>query len=129
MKLSLVPVTAAILACAGCDLPEPSETMISAQANVSPSYREGFDDGCHSGRQAAGSLFDQFRKDQRRFNSDRDYAQAWSDGFRQCESQEEALNRRVRSAATINALNSSNQNRFDNILQGIDYSGLAGLTN
>ena len=110
-----------------CDLPEPSETMISGQANVSPSYRAGFDDGCHSGRQAAGSLFDQFRKDLPRFNSDRDYAQGWSDAFRQCETQQEAEDRRARSAATIDALIQSDDDRFDRVLEGIDTSGLEGL--
>ncbi|WP_299775325.1 hypothetical protein [uncultured Tateyamaria sp.] len=112
---------------AACDLPEPSETLISDQSRVSPAYRAGFDDGCHSGRQAAGSIFDDFRKDQTRFNSDRDYAQGWSDAFRQCETQEEAVQRRVRSAATIDAINQSRGNQFDRVLSGIDYSGLENL--
>ena len=116
-----------ILTLAACDLPEASETMISSSANVSQSYRDGFDDGCHSGRQAAGSLFDQFRKDQARFNSDQDYAQGWSDAFRQCESREEQLERQIRSAQTIDAINNSRDDRFDRILDGIDYSGLEGL--
>lgn len=34
-------------------------------------YAEGFDDGCHSGYKAAGSLFDEFKKDISRFNSDK----------------------------------------------------------
>lgn len=115
------------LSLAACDLPEPSETMIASQSNVSPSYQQGFDDGCHSGRQAAGSLFDQFRKDQSRFNADRDYATGWSDAFRQCETQQEAVARQIRSAATINALQKSNEDRFDKVLSGIDYSGVSGL--
>ncbi len=122
---ALLPLSLFVLT--ACDFPEPSETMIASQSNTSPSYRQGFDDGCHSGRQAAGSLFDQFRKDQQRFSRDPDYAQGWSDAFRQCESQEEALNRQMRSAAAINAINSSRQNRFDRILEGIDYSGLEGF--
>ncbi|MFQ6549314.1 hypothetical protein AADZ90_015255 [Aestuariibius sp. 2305UL40-4] len=125
MRYLLTVIPVALLA--ACDLPEPSETMISAQANVSPSYRQGFDDGCHSGRQAAGSLFDQFRKDLARFNSDREYAQGWSDAFRQCETQQEAEDRRIRSAATIDAIQQTNDNRFDRVLRGIDTSGLEGL--
>lgn len=62
------------------------------------SYAEGFDDGCHSGNKAGGSLFDQFKKDIGRFESDHDYAQGWSDGFRQCESQQEAIQRQTRMA-------------------------------
>ena len=114
----------ALLLLGACTLPEPSETMISSQSNVSVSYRQGFDDGCHSGRQAAGSFFDQFTKDLPRFNSDRDYAQGWSDAFRQCETQEEAEDRQMRSAAAIDAINSSDDDLFDRVLEGIDYSGL-----
>ena len=62
------------------------------------SYAEGFDDGCHSGNKAGGSLFDQFKKDTRRFEQDSQYAQGWSDGFRQCESQQEATQRQTRLA-------------------------------
>ncbi|WP_257970097.1 hypothetical protein [Vibrio parahaemolyticus] len=59
-------------------------------------YAEGFDDGCYSGYKAAGSLFDEFKKDISRFNSDKKYAQGWSDGFRQCESEQEAIERQTR---------------------------------
>ena len=62
------------------------------------SYADGFDDGCHSGNQAGGSLFDQFKKDVTRFDSDNDYAQGWSDGFRQCESEQEEIQRQTRMA-------------------------------
>lgn len=119
----------AIVLLAGCTFAEPSETMIADSANVSPAYRQGFDDGCHSGRQAAGSLFEQFRKDQPRFNSDQDYAQGWSDAFRQCETQEEVLDRQMRSAAVIDAINADQGDRFDRVLEGIDYSGLEVLGN
>lgn len=102
----------------------PSEELIAQDANVSPSYRQGFDDGCHSGRQAAGSLFDLFRKDLNRFNSDRDYAQGWSDAYRVCESKEEALERQVRSAQTIRAIRQSDPPKFDNVLRGVDLSAL-----
>ncbi len=72
------------------------ETMVK-QGYPLP-YADGFDDGCHSGKKAGGSLFDQFKKDVRRFESDSQYAQGWSDGFRQCESEEEAIQRQVRMA-------------------------------
>lgn len=110
-----------------CVIPEPSETLIGSNSNVSVSYRAGFDDGCHSGRQAAGALFEEFRKDQARFNNDGDYASGWSDAFRQCETQEEALERRQRSAAVIGAINNSREDRFDKVLADIDYSGVEGL--
>ena len=61
-------------------------------------YADGFDDGCHSGRKAGGSMFDQFKKDVRRFDGDNQYAQGWSDGFRQCETEQEAIQRQTRMA-------------------------------
>ncbi|NDV53012.1 hypothetical protein [Salipiger sp. PrR003] len=89
-------------ACSAAQL--PSEEMISSTANVSAAYREGFDDGCSSGRQASGSSFNKFEKNQERFNTDTDYAQGWSDAFRQCETQEEARQRQMRSTEAISAL-------------------------
>ena len=73
---------------------DQKETMIRQGYPIG--YAEGFQDGCHSGKKAGGSLFDEFSKDIRRFESDHDYAQGWSDGFRQCESEEEALERQTR---------------------------------
>ncbi len=73
---------------------DQKETMIKQGYPIG--YAEGFQDGCHSGKKAGGNLFDEFRKDIRRFESDHDYAQGWSDGFRQCESEEEARERQVR---------------------------------
>ena len=61
-------------------------------------YAEGFDDGCHSGNKAGGSFFDEFKKDVARFSLESEYAQGWSDGFRQCESQQEATQRQMRVA-------------------------------
>ena len=98
-----VCLVGAVAALAACET-APSETMIATSSKVSPSYKAGFDDGCHSGRQAAGSYFDQFAKDQARFNSDGDYAQGWSDAFRQCETREEELERNIRSAETVSAI-------------------------
>ena len=57
------------------------ETMIKEGYPLA--YAEGFDDGCHSGRKAGGNMFEQFKKDVRRFDKDSQYAQGWSDGFRQ----------------------------------------------
>lgn len=70
------------------------ETMI--KQGYPMSYADGFDDGCHSGKKAGGSMFDQFKKDVRRFQKDTQYAQGWSDGFRQCETEQESLQRQMR---------------------------------
>ena len=100
-------------------------------------YAEGFDDGCHSGKKAAGSLFDEFKKDVNRFASDTEYAQGWSDGFRQCESEQEALQRQMRMAIEQQKLNEMREENDrkekyhleKQVLKGIDTSGLEGLGN
>jgi uncharacterized protein YceK len=47
-------------------------------------YAGGFEDGCASGRQAAGALAE-FRKNVRLYLADHQYATGWDDGFRQCQ--------------------------------------------
>lgn len=49
-----------------------------------PAYADGFQDGCSSGRQAAGLMVGDFRKDVPRYLHDRRYESGWDDGFRQC---------------------------------------------
>lgn len=50
-----------------------------------PAFADGFDDGCSSGRQAAGVISGEFRKNVPRYLKDVNYAEGWSDGFRQCQ--------------------------------------------
>ena len=92
--LLIVATASCLILLSGCVTQK--ETMIKQGYPLS--YAEGFDDGCHSGNKAGGSLFDQFKKDVRRFESDTKYAQGWSDGFRQCESQQESIQRQTRMA-------------------------------
>ena len=70
------------------------ETMIKQGYPLA--YAEGFDDGYRSGYKAGGNMFEKFKKDIRRFEHDSQYAQGWSDGFRQCESEQEAIQRQTR---------------------------------
>lgn len=98
-------------------------------------YADGFEDGCHSGHNAGGSLFDQFRKDVRRMNADAQYAQGWSDGFRQCESEEEAAQRMARMSIEQQKLNEARKRNElaeqrhleKQALKGIDTRGLKNL--
>ena len=92
--LVIVAIVSCFMLLSGCV--SQKETMIKQGYPLS--YAEGFDDGCHSVNKAGGSLFDQFKKDVRRFESDTKYAQGWSDGFRQCESQQESVQRQTRMA-------------------------------
>lgn len=94
-------------------------------------YAEGYDDGCHSGNKAGGSLFDEFKKDINRFNSEQQYGQGWSDGFRQCESEQEALQRQTRISIEQQKLSEerkrNDQDEAYRLLDGIDTSGLENL--
>ncbi|MDW2111436.1 hypothetical protein R7P81_29100, partial [Vibrio sp. 2089] len=71
-----------------------------------------------------------------RFNSDKKYAQGWSDGFRQCESEQEAIERQTR--ITIEQQKLIEQRKANersetyllekHALEGVDTSGLESLT-
>jgi hypothetical protein len=58
-----------------------------------PAFADGFDDGCSSGRQAAGAITGEFRKNVPRYLKDKNYAEGWSDGFRQCQAMRESQDR------------------------------------
>ena len=72
------------------------ESLINKGAPLS--YADGFDDGCDSGKKAGSSRFQKFKKDSGRFVSNPPYAQGWSDGFRQCETALESVQRETRMA-------------------------------
>ncbi len=91
-RLFWVTIICVVVFLPGCA--SQRDTML--KEGYSRSYVDGFDDGCHSGKKAGGSMFDQFKKDVRRFNGDPQYAQGWSDGFRQCETEQEAMERQMR---------------------------------
>lgn len=124
----MTTITSCLLLLSGCATQK--ETMIKEGYPLS--YAEGFDDGCHSGNKAGGSLFDQFKKDTRRFEQDSQYAQGWSDGFRQCESQQEATQRQTRMAIEQQKLTEQRkQNKLQEqyhlereALKGVDTSNL-----
>jgi len=124
-------VTSASLLAAGCVTTE--QAMVKQGYPLA--YAQGFDDGCHSGRQAGGNLFDQFKKDVRRFDSDQQYAMGWSDAFRQCETEQESLMRQQRMALEqqrLRELRKQNQLAQEHelerkALRGVDTSGLGSL--
>jgi hypothetical protein len=109
------------------------DTMV--QQGYPLSYADGFDDGCHSGKKAGGSMFDQFKKDVRRFQTDKQYAQGWSDGFRQCETEQEALERQIRMGMEQQRLlEEKKHNKWEEqrhlereVMKGIDTHGLENL--
>ena len=73
-----------------------TEKDIMLQEGHSLAYADGFDDGCHSGKKAGGNMFESFKKDEDRFARHSKYTQGWSDGFRECENEQEAQDRQIR---------------------------------
>ena len=56
-----------------------------------PAYAEGYDDGCSSGKEAAGGLFAETRKDTTRYDTDSQYTQGWNEGFGTCRTEMAAM--------------------------------------
>jgi hypothetical protein len=134
ITLRLLLATATVLCLTlliGCA--DRKETMLNQGYPLT--YVEGFDDGCHSGNKAGGSFFDQFKKDVNRFDSNKQYAQGWSDGFRQCETEQEAIQRQIRMSIEQQQLNEARKNNEqqkqyhleNQILKGIDTESLKAL--
>ncbi|MBF8756015.1 MAG: hypothetical protein LBJ33_09625 [Pseudomonas putida] len=69
-----------MLSLAGCQ--SAHQQMIDQ--GYPPAYADGFEDGCGSGRQAAGLMVGGFRKNVPRYLHERQYETGWDDGFRQC---------------------------------------------
>ncbi|MCK5664030.1 MAG: hypothetical protein KAI17_11115 [Thiotrichaceae bacterium] len=117
-----------IVTISGC----ASQADILREQGQPVAYVDGFDDGCHSGKKAGGSMFDQFKKDVRRFERDEEYGTGWSDGFRQCETEQEAIMRQTRMSMQYQQY--SEQRRHDEVMEsqhfnedmfkGIDTRGL-----
>ena len=126
------PLTAAVICSiailSGCV--SQKESMI--QQGYPVAYADGFEDGCHSGKKAGGSMFDQFKKDVNRFEKHDKYTQGWSDGFRQCESEQEALDREIRMSIEQQKLNEQEdhdqwEETTHDALKGIDTESLKNL--
>lgn len=56
-------------------------------------FKDGYTDGCSSGTKAAGNPYFTFKKNVMRFESDRIYAQGWTDGFNVCKADYESIGR------------------------------------
>ena len=77
---TMLAALVAAVALAGCGSVE--ETMLDR--GFPPAYAEGYADGCASGKEAAGGLFAEARKDERRYDSDSQYTRGWNEGFEEC---------------------------------------------
>ncbi len=82
IRNTLWVIVAAPVFLAGC----VTEGELLRDKGYPQAYTEGYDDGCSSGKKAAGSMFDEFKKDVHRFQDDADYHDGWRDGHEECES-------------------------------------------
>ncbi|MEE9331007.1 MAG: hypothetical protein V3U89_02145 [Methylophilaceae bacterium] len=130
-QLLVASIALSLFAISGCV--SQKESMVKQGYPLA--YVDGFDDGCHSGKKAGGSFFDQFKKDVKRFNKDAQYSQGWSDGFRQCETEEESLQRQVRMNIERQRLMEERKHNAHaeqrhlerEVMKGIDTRGLKNL--
>ena len=83
-------VTAVVLAACG----SVEEALI--ERGLPPAYAEGYVDGCASGKEAAGGLFAEARKDAGRYDTDSQYTRGWSEGFEECRRDTAAMVRDAR---------------------------------
>ena len=50
-----------------------------------PTYADGFNDGCSSGNASQNVVAGVYRKDIKRFDSEKQYAEGWTAGYKKCE--------------------------------------------
>lgn len=57
------------------------------RSNSSPSFADGYQDGCKSGSSTASNLTGQFVRNETRYANDPEYASGWRNGDRECDGQ------------------------------------------
>jgi hypothetical protein len=62
-----------------------------------PAYAAGYQDGCSSGRKAAGGALVEGQKDASRYGSDSQYKEGWDAGAAKCQAEEERMIREARA--------------------------------
>ena len=107
---TIVLTGAAILALGLSGCASTAENM-RAQG-YGPDYSQGYGDGCDSGRKAGGSMFDQFKKDVRRYDSNHKYKEGWDDGYKECKSEEKQLMKNINEASREQAIRDSAKYRY-----------------
>lgn len=63
-----------------------------------PAYADGYQDGYHSGKGSAASLINHYKRDNARFDTDKQYALGWNVGFADGESKQEELDKTLKKA-------------------------------
>ncbi|WP_286297622.1 hypothetical protein [Vibrio apostichopi] len=94
------------------------------------SYIQGFHDGRHSGMQEAGNDFEDYMKDEKRFDSDTDYKQGWLAGESEGKKlQDEAMSigKGIAGSYPQKTDSTNTDDMAKDALKGIDTSGLENL--
>ncbi|CAH0535407.1 hypothetical protein VST7929_02980 [Vibrio stylophorae] len=101
------------------------------QSGYSASYIQGFHDGRHSGMQEAGNDYEDYIKDQLRFDNDADYQRGWLAGEaegQQLQSQAHAVGEGIATGLSEPASASFDADKAaKEVLHGIDTSTLKNL--
>lgn len=117
----------AVIGLSGCG----SEKQTMLEKGYPPAYAEGYQDGCDSGKKAGGDMFSQFAKDVNRYDNDKTYHEGWEDGFKQCKSEQLALQKSIDQSIEQQKLYERQRHdkkmEENHMLDGIDTSGLDKL--
>lgn len=68
-------------ALAACGTPLPNPLMGSGHT---PDYVVGWNDGCSSGQNSQNPVVGSHTKDQKQYDTNKQYAEGWSSGFAKC---------------------------------------------
>jgi len=94
MTNKFILISISLILFSGCQTPQQ---WVDRQvgADQPQEYKDGYLDGCTSGKKAAGYLYAKLAKDVIRYTDDQLYHQGWDDGFNICKSNHEALKRDI----------------------------------
>ncbi|MGH6899540.1 MAG: hypothetical protein ACREJ5_23810 [Geminicoccaceae bacterium] len=89
------PAHAALIAALALGACASTEEALIEQG-YPPAYAAGYDDGCSSGKEAAGGVLAEAAKDASRYGTDDQYTKGWDGGFAKCQSDMAAMVRDAR---------------------------------
>ncbi len=123
----IVTLLFVILCLTGC----ASQKEMMIRQGYPPAYAEGYQDGCTSGNNAAGSIMDQFRKNVQQYQQDTNYRQGWDDGYKQCKAKQDAFQKQYQTTIEQQRLMEEKRHNEEieekEILKGIDTRGLENI--
>ncbi|WP_246856139.1 hypothetical protein [Vibrio crassostreae] len=121
-----VPVLLFAIISSGCGTSDSA--LIESGHNES--YIQGFHDGRHSGMQEAGNDFENYMKDEKRFDSDTDYKQGWLAGEsegKKLQDEATSIGKGIAGSYPQKTDSTNTDDMAKDALKGIDTSGLENL--